>query len=262
MHFENKVVWITGASSGIGAALVSQLSEQGARIILTARNETALNELSASCKTETRVLAADLYQSQQLAGLVDQAIGAFGRIDIIIHAAGVSQRSLAEDTEEQVYRSLMEINFFAPVLITRHLMPHFRKNGDGHIVAIGSMAGLMGFPLRTGYSAAKHALKGWFESLQTEHCIPGLQITIIHPGRIRTPISMSALTGDGSPHLKMDKGQLNGIPLNICVDRIVKAIATKRRRLIIAGGERILWWLWFFIPNLYYSIARKKGMES
>jgi len=121
---------------------------------------------------------------------------------------------------------------------------------------------LMGFPFRTGYSAAKHALNGWFETLQTEHSIPGLYITIIHPGRIHTPISVSALTGDGSLHHKMDKEQINGIPVNVCAEQIIRAIHTKRKRLIIAGGERILWWLWFFIPKIYYSIARKKGMES
>ncbi len=262
MRFKDKVIWITGASSGIGAELARQLSVQGALLILTARNEAAMSELAKSFATGTCfVLSADLTDPTSSVMLIERAIQAFGRIDSVIHAAGVSQRSVAEETDLSVYRQLLEINFFAPATITKALLPHFRAQGSGQIIAISSMAGLMGFPLRTGYSAAKHALKGFFETLQTEHNIPGLHIILVYPGRIQTPISMAALTADGKPHGRMDKGQQDGIPVSQCAAKIIRAMAKNRRRVIIARGERMLWWLWFLMPAAYFRIARKKGLE-
>ncbi len=263
MLFKDKVVWITGASSGIGAELARQLAAQGALLILTARNEAAMHALAAGfAKSRYKVLPADLTDAAYITTLTEQAVQTFGRIDSVILSAGVSQRSLAEDTDLNVYRQLMEINFFAPVAIIKALLPHFRAQGFGQIVAISSMAGLMGFPMRTGYAAAKHALKGFFETLQTEHDIPGLHITLVYPGRIHTPISVAALTADGTPHGRMDKGQAEGIPVADCAVRIVRAMAGNRRRLVIARGERILWWLWFLLPGVYFRIARKKGLEG
>ncbi len=120
----------------------------------------------------------------------------------------------------------------------------------------------MGFPLRTGYSAAKHALKGFFETLQVEHTTPGMNITIVSPGRIKTPISLSAVLGNGETHNKMDDGQLNGIPVEKCASKILQAIEQKKKHIIIAKEEKILWWFWKNIRFLYYSIARKKGLAK
>ena len=262
MRFKGKVVWITGASSGIGAELARQLVAEGARLILTARNEAAMQALAAAHPTaQIIILPADLTDTASLESLVQRAIAAFGHFDIVVHSAGVSQRSLAEETGIDVYRRLMEINFFAPVIITKALLPHFRARGSGHVVAISSMAGLMGFPLRTGYSAAKHALKGYFETLQCEHDIPGLRITLVYPGRIRTPISLHAFTGSGAAYGKMDRGQLQGIPVEDCAAKIVAAMKTGKRRVVIARSERVLWWLWFLFPKLYYRIAQEKGTQ-
>jgi short-subunit dehydrogenase len=194
--------------------------------------------------------------------LTAKAISFIGRIDIIIHSAGVTQRSLAENTEMHVYRTLMEINFFAPVSLSKQILPHFTQNQSGHIVVISSMAGLMGFPKRTGYAAAKHALKGYFETLQTENSVRGISVTIAYPGRINTPISTNALLGDGGKHGKMDKGQLNGIPVNVCAAKIIRAIKLKKKKVIIAQGERLLFWFWWFLPALYHRIAQKTGMKD
>jgi short-subunit dehydrogenase len=161
-----------------------------------------------------------------------------------------------------VYRKLMEINYFGAVSLVNLLLPHFAGRKSGHIAVISSMAGLMGFPQRTGYAAAKHALKGHFETLQTENKIPGLNVTIAYPGRINTPISLSALTGDGSLHNQMDEGQINGIPVDKCASRIIAAIDRKKRSVIIARGERILWWMWWFAPRLYYRIAGNIGNKT
>ncbi len=263
MHFKEKVIWITGASSGIGKALAGMLAQQKAKLILTARNLESLEKVQKQCAafTTCNILPADLV-SDDLEKLSNQALAIYKHIDIFINCAGVSQRSLSKDTDMKVYRQLMEINFFAPVHITKALLPHFEKNKTGHVIVLSSMAGLMGFPMRTGYSAAKHALKGFFETLQTEHSIPNFHITIVSPGRINTPISLSAVQGDGTPHNKMDDGQLNGIPVEQCATKILKAIEQNKKHIIIAKEERILWWFWKNFRFLYYSIARKKGLKD
>ncbi len=265
MHFKDKIIWITGASSGIGAELVDKFATSGSKLILTSRRKDALENIinqHSSINKNIVALPADLTQNDSLHELTLEAINTFGHIDIVIHSAGVSQRSLAINTTEEVYRHLMEINFFSAATITRSLLPHFEKRGKGHIVAISSMAGLMGFPMRTGYAAAKHALKGFFETLQTEHNIPDLHITIVSPGRINTPISLSALTDKGVPHGAMDDGQLNGIPVSKCAEKILDAITQKKKHILIAKEERILWWLWWFVPSLYYKLARKNGLKK
>ncbi|MCB0697575.1 MAG: SDR family NAD(P)-dependent oxidoreductase, partial [Chitinophagaceae bacterium] len=200
MYFKDKVVWITGASSGIGAELARQLAGKGAKLVLTARRKEALDDVLKDCLTHNKdctVLQADLALSDTLQKLTEDAIGVYGHIDVVIHSAGLSQRSVAKDTMMDTIRKIMEVNFFAVVSITKYLLPHFAKRKIGHIVAISSMAGLMGFPKRTGYAASKHAVKGFFETMQTEMDIPGLEITIVSPGRINTPISMSAITATG-----------------------------------------------------------------
>lgn len=263
MHFKNKIVWITGASSGIGAELALQFAKQEARLILTARNEKALHRIKAECSdTECAILAADMLQPDTMDDLTKTAINLYGSIDVAIFCAGQTQRSYAIDTGMPVYRQLMELNFFAPVALTKILLPHFAQQGPGHLVVISSMAGLMGFPLRTGYAASKHALKGFNETLQTEHRLPDVHVTIVSPGRINTPISLHALTGNGEKNGMMDEGQLNGIPVDVCAKKIIRAIGKKQKHLIVARSEKWLWWLWWFARPLYYQIARAKGGEQ
>lgn len=263
MSHKDKVVWIIGASSGIGKALAIQYAALGARLILTSRDEKALCEMCDMHEggvAYSRALAADITRDDA-GSLSQKALKIFGKIDVVIFSAGRSQRSLFSETSMEVYRMLMELNFFAPVAITKALLPHFQEKG-GHIVAISSMAGLMGFPLRSGYAASKHALQGFFETLQTEHVIPELYITIVSPGRVNTPISMNAITGNGEDYGKMDKGQMQGIPAEECAKRIISAVESKRKQVLITRKERILWWLWWFARPLYYKIARKSSEQA
>ncbi len=263
MHYKDKTIWITGASSGIGEALARLFAKDGAKLILTARNIEALKNVMEECLSFTKfcqILPADLTNPVLVEGLAIKAISIYGNVDLMIHSAGVSQRSFGYETSMVVYRSLMEINYFAPVALTSQLLNHFVKRGQGHIVAISSVAGLMGFPLRTGYAASKHAINGYFESLQVEKSIPGLVITIVSPGRINTSISLNALTGKGDTYGKMDKGQLNGIPVDKCAMIIREAILQKKKHLFIGKPERMLWWLWWLYPPLYRRIAGKKGL--
>lgn len=265
MHFKDKVVWITGASSGIGLELALQLSAQKAKLILTARNKEALQRVQQKCLQQTsycNIVMADFSKKEEAEKSATIAWEQFDGIDIVFLNAGVTQRSLAFETQSGVYRALMEINFFAPVAITQKLFTFYKQQGSGHFVAISSVAGLMGFPYRSGYAAAKHALMGYFETLQTENAVDGVNYTIISPGRINTPISVSALTKDGSPHLKNDIGQMKGIPVEKCVAQILKAVKNKKKHIIIARGEYWLWVIKWFIPPLFYKLAHKKGMSN
>lgn len=265
MHFREKVIWVTGASSGIGAELAVQLAKQGGYVILTGRNEQALKEVHQTCSKYNefcKIVVADLSTEAGCLQACNQAMELFQHIDIVFLNAGVTQRSLAIDTDIAVYRSLMDINFYAPLIITKQLLPYFKQRNNGQIVAISSVAGLMGFPLRSGYAAAKHAMKGFFETLQTENNIEGLSITLVSPGRINTPISVNALTKDGTPHLKHDEGQLNGISVKVCATKILKAVAQKKQHIIIARGESLLLKIKWYLPSLYYKIAHNKGLKS
>jgi len=263
MNFENKVIWITGASSGIGAELVRQLSALKALLIITSREYPRLKALEQQLGISDRctIITADIAKPDELPAVVNKAIQAYGRVDMVIHAAGIGQRCMASDTDIAVYQRLMNVNFYGPLTITQLLLPHFRQYG-GHIIAIGSMSGLMGFPGRSGYAASKHALKGYFETLQVEADIPRLHITIVSPGRINTPLSKSALTGNGTPYNKMDRAQLLGIPVDECAVTIIKAIRRKKKHVIIARNERLLYWLRIFIPAAYYYVARKAGLRE
>lgn len=265
MYFKNKVIWITGASSGIGAELAKQLAKKSTKLILTARRKEALEDVVSECKPYTQncqILPADLSQSDTWQRITEEAIRIYGHIDIVIHSAGLSQRSTAKDTSMDTIRKIMEVNYFATVAISKFLLPHFIERGNGHIVPISSMAGLMGFPMRTGYVASKHAVKGFFETMQTEMDIPNLNITVVSPGRINTPISLSAITASGELHGKMDKDLLNGIPVNECAAKILSAVEMKKKHVIVARSERYLWWFWWFIPSAYRLIANKKGMHN
>lgn len=264
MYFEHKVVWIIGASSGIGAALAKQLAQQKALLVLTARDADKLRSLEKELSklTSCVVLPADIARRDTLGIIVEDTLQKYGHVDIVIHSAGIGQRSLAIDTDISVYDRLMDVNFFGPLTITQLLLPHFKQRNAGHIVAVSSMSGLMGFPGRSGYVASKHALKGYFETLQVEHDIPDFHITIVSPGRINTPLPLSALTADGQPYNKMDHAQLNGIPVDTCAEKILHAIIHKKQHLIIAKKERYLYWLRLLLPAAYYRIARKAGVKE
>ena len=262
MPSEKKVVWITGASSGIGEELAMQLAGPDVRLLLTARNGERLNAVAEACRVrgaEANVLPADLAMASARDRVTATAIAAFGRIDVVVFSAGISQRSFAEATDPEVDRRIMELDYFAPTAITHALLSGFRKQGGGMVVAIGSVAGLMGFPLRSGYCAAKHALQGWFGALQVEHDIPGFHVVIVHPGRIRTGISERALTASGEAHGEMDPGQLGGMPVSECARRIIRAMDRKDHQVLIGGRERMLWWIWWFMPVIYRKLAKRFG---
>ncbi len=194
MAFEGKRVWITGASSGIGAGLARAFGKAGATVILSGRNRDALAAVAADVPDHV-ILPFEVTDYEVLPAVVDHA----GRVDLLINNAGISQRGLAEDTGMDVYRRIMEVDYFAPVALTKLVLPAMLARGEGHVSVVSSIAGKVGSPQRTGYSAAKHAVMGFFDALRTEVGHRGVRVTTIVPGLVRTEIGKRALTSDGTP---------------------------------------------------------------
>jgi short-subunit dehydrogenase len=258
--FENKTVWITGASSGIGEACAHVFAKEKANLILTATNTEALLtvrnkclELGGNCK----ILPYDLSLTDGIPGLVVDAFKCFGTIDVLFNNAGVSQRGKAGDTLFEVEKKIMDINYFAPVLITKGVLPEMLKRGNGTIAVTSSIAGKFGFPLRSSYSASKHALYGYFETLQAEYFDRNIRVVMICPGRVNTNISMNALENNGKKHALLDSGQAGGISADKAAVKIVNAIYKQKPEVFVGGKELLMVTIKRFFPSLSRLLVRK-----
>lgn len=262
--FQNKVVWITGASSGIGEALAAAFAAQGARIVLSARRAEELqrvkNSIGANDETAL-ILPLDLSDTSSVDALTQQVIANFGRIDILINNGGISQRSLTKDTPLEIDRKLMEINYFGTIALTKSVLPHLLRQKSGHIVTISSITGKFGFYLRSAYSASKHALHGFFESLRIEIYKENVQVLLVCPGKIRTNISYNAITENGKAHNKMDESQDKGLSPESCAAQIIRAIEKNKEEVFIGGKELRAVWMKRFFPGLFSKIIRKQKAE-
>jgi len=209
MPFRHRVVWITGASSGIGEALAYEFAKQGARLVLSARRQDVLENVRLRCQSPEKhlVLAFDITNISQFKQLVAQVEQDFGAIDMLINNAGVSQRSLAKETLLSVDRQLMEVDYFAPVALTKEVLPYMLARKKGRLVAVSSIAGLVATPMRSTYAAAKHAIRAFYDALRAEIYKDGIYVSVIYPGFVNTQLSYAALTGDGSPQNKLDDVQ-------------------------------------------------------
>jgi short-subunit dehydrogenase len=259
MNWDGKVVWITGASSGLGEALAHACARRGARLLLSARNETRLLEVQAACAHPERhsVLPLDLADGATLGPAAEAALARCGQIDVLVHNGGVSQRSLARDTRIEVDRLILETNFFGAVALTKAVLPAMLARKSGHFVVISSLVGKFGTPLRSAYSASKHALHGFFDSLRAETWRDGIRITLVCPGFIRTAITLHALTGDGSPQGTMDRAQKRGMPPAVCAERIVRAVERGKDEILVGGKDRFAVYVKRFVPGLFNRAIRR-----
>ena len=259
--FPNKVVWITGASSGIGEATAYRFAQEGARLIVTALEADLLEQVVARCKAlgspDAVALPFDLSELDGLEALADRAWEAFGHIDIFYNNAGISQRGTTVETDMKVIRKVMDIDFYAPVILTKAILPRMIARGGGQLAVTTSIAGCFGFPMRCAYSSAKHALYGFFETVQAENYRDNIRVTIVCPGRVRTNISLHALEKDGRQHGKMDAGQAGGITPEKAARKIVRAIYRRRREVLIGSKELIMAYIKRFFPGLCATLARK-----
>ena len=260
-YFQNKVIWITGASSGIGEELALQLARAGAKLILSARNEEKLRHLQEKLENHNQhcVVPLDLANLSNLSEITSEILEIYGRIDILINNGGVSQRASANDTSMEVNRQLMEVNFFGNIALAKAVLPIFRTQKAGQFLVVSSIAGKFGFHLRSIYSASKAALVGYYESLAMEEATNGIRVTIAFPGKINTPISKSALNAEGAAHGQMDQNQASGMPVEQCVNQMLNALASGKREALIGGKELIAVQLKRFLPRLFWKIIPKQS---
>lgn len=253
-EFKDQVVWITGASSGIGEAAAYALSASGARLILSSRREAELERVKANCSNpaNVKVFPLDLTDSDGLADKVPAAIALFGHIDIMMHNGGVTQRSLVAETDIAAHRLVMELDYFSYIILTKALLPHFLGRKSGHFVVTSSVMGKIGTPMRSAYAAAKHALHGYFDCLRAEVSREGIHVTLLTPGYIRTAIYQSAVTGNGQKFGGASTEIDNGYPAEKAAAQILKAIKKGTYEPYIGrwGEEKLALLVNRFLPGL------------
>lgn len=265
MNLNGKVVWLTGASSGIGEALVEALAKEGAKLVLSARREHELLSVAHHCELKEdsyMILPLDLADQSNFEAKKNEVLAKFGRVDVVINNGGISQRSLAKDTKLEVDRQLMEVNYFGTVGLTKVVLPHMIAQKDGLIVSISSAVGKFGSPWRSGYSASKHALHGFFDSLRAEVYDDNVRVLIVCPGFIQTNVSHNALTGTGEKLGSMDKATSNGLTAEDCANQIIAAIKSDKEEVIVSKfKEKFGVFVKRHFPALFSTMIRKMAVR-
>ena len=258
MRFKDQIVWITGASSGIGEATAYAFAREGARLVLSSRRAGELARVRAACvrPDDHRIVAFDLARSDAFPGIVNEITRELGRIDILLNNGGVSQRALAADATPEMERILMEVDYFAPVALTKAVLPAMRARRAGHLVVVSSVMGYVGTPGRSTYAAAKHALHGYFDSLRAELFHDGIPVTIVCPGYVRTAVSDNALGPRGEKHGRTDSRTARGIPPERCARAIVRGVFRRREEIHVGGTEVMAIYMKRFTPWLFSRLVR------
>lgn len=259
MKFQGKTIWITGASSGIGEALAYAFSAEGAQLILSARREAVLRKVQQNCAYPDKIWIAplDLTKEEEIEGIVENVLKQVAKVDILVNNGGISQRSLVLETDMEVYRRLMEVNYFGTVALSKALLAHFVAQKSGHIVTISSLMGKFAAPLRSGYAAAKHALHGFFDGLRAEYHDDGIKVMMVCPGYISTDISKNALSGGGGKHGALDSKTAEGLTADQCAAKILRGILRNKQEIYIGKKEILGIYVKRFFPSLINRIVRK-----
>lgn len=260
---QDKVIWITGASSGIGAALTQEYARKDYKLIISARSEDKLLEIKKTCHQPENItiLKLDLAQPDTFEVLVQKAWNLNGKIDLLINNAGISQRDLAVNTKLEVDRKLMEINYIGTVALTKALLPYLMERKQGHIATVSSLVGKFGSPYRSSYAASKHALHGFFDSLRAELIDYNIDISLICPGYIATDISINALQGDGSKLGTMDEATAKGLKPETCARRIVKGLEKREEEFTVGGKETLGVYVKRFFPGIFSKMLNKVSVR-
>ena len=259
-HFKGKTIWITGASSGIGESLAQEFSKMNTQLILSGRNQRRLDEIKNTClRNGSTILTVpfDLSDRNSIDNSVDIVLERYGSVDLLINNGGISQRAFVQNSGLDVDQKIMAVNYFGNIALTKALLPSMLKQGHGHIAVTTSIVGKFGFPMRSAYSASKHALYGFYDTLRIEMADKNIKVSTICPGRIQTNISKHALNEKGEEHGEMDEGQKNGMPSDKAARKIVKALRRERREIVVGGKELLMLPIKRFTPWLFYQIVRR-----
>ncbi len=259
---DGKTVWITGASSGIGEALTYLLDKKNCKLILSSRKKEELQRVKNKCHNQNsiHIVCLDLAVYETMPNIVTDVVAEYGPIDILINNAGISQRSLIAETEFDVYKKLMDVNYLGTVALTKALLPHFIKNKNGHFATVTSLMGKFGSPYRSGYCGAKHALHGFFDVLRMEHEKDGISVTLICPGFVNTNVAKNALTADGSSQNAQDTATQNGLPVEYFAKKMTRAIEKRKFEAYIARIEKIGIYLRIF-PKLLHRVVLRSTVR-
>jgi dehydrogenase/reductase SDR family member 7B len=258
--FINKVVWITGASSGIGESLVYEFVRRGARVIAPSNDLPGLLRVKEGCDSKSEMVKCVPFDLTDITGIEEiaqQQINLFGRIDLLLNIGGISQRARIDETPLWLDRKIFEINYFGTIALTKAVLPSMIRQKSGHILATSSISGRFGFPLRSAYSASKQALHGFFETLYLENKKSNIKTSVIIPGRVNTSISYHALNADGKEHGQLDDGQAKGISPDKAAKIIIRGIEKDKREILVGKSELMLLHIRRYIPWLFFRIADK-----
>lgn len=249
---KDKVVVITGASSGIGKALALLAADQGAKIAVCGRNAEKLAEAFGEANDNTLIKAADVSKEEDCKAFIEAALSKWGRVDVLINNAGITMRALFEDVDISVIKELMDINFWGTVYCTKYALPSIRRN-RGVIVGVSSIAGFRGLPARTGYSASKFAMQGFLEALRTELLETGAHVMWVSPGFTSSNIRNVARSADGSSQGETPLDESKLMSAEECADIILDSIKKRKRTVIMTGQGKLTVWL----NKLFAGIADK-----
>ena len=254
MRFRNQVVWITGASSGIGEGLAHGFHQEGAEVILSARRESELERVKAACTEgpgEVHVLPFDMADGPGLDNVVRTALDLCGHVDVLVDNAGISQRALGKDTSLDVDRQVMEVDYFGPIALTKLVLPNMIERKSGHLVVTSSVAGKYGVPMRTAYCAAKHALHGFFDTLRVELLPYNINVTLLVVAGVKSRVSFHSLTGDGAEWGKDDWAGSSGMSPAACAEIVLNGMVGREEEIDIGKGPPMeLLWLKRYAPHL------------
>lgn len=256
---ESPVVWITGASSGIGEALAKAYSREGATVILSSRNREALERVRYKCAhpENCHIVTLDLGSPETLWFAARTVLSKFGHVDVLVNNGGISQRSLVAETPMDIDRRIMQVDYFSGVQLAKSVLPSMLTRKKGHIVVISSIVGVFGFPQRSAYSAAKHAIHGFYETLRAENKASNIRVTVVCPGRILTNVSLHALKADGEEYGVMDHAQANGISAEECARRIMKGVRRGKKEMYVCRKDVLMVYFRRYIPALYYYLVSR-----
>lgn len=258
-NFKNKTVWITGASSGIGEALAEEFAKEGCRVIISSHEKEELERVKEKLKdisTNIHIEVFNLAKPDEVKKAADNVLKKFGGIDIMMNNGGISQRALASESPLEIDRLVMEIDYFAGIILAKAVLPGMIERGEGYFGVTSTIAGKFGFPMRSAYSAAKHALFGFYESLLAENYDKGIRVTLFSPGRVRTNISLNSVDNQGKARNVMDPGQANGIAPEKCARKMLRSMKKGRRDVLIGGSELTMVYIYKYLRPLYYRMAR------
>jgi short-subunit dehydrogenase len=263
--FSGKIVWITGASSGIGEAMAYDFAKCGSSVILTARRADRLESIAAKINAEfqgaAKTLPADLSKINELEDLAKQATALFGRIDVLVNNAGFSQRSQVLETPLELERKVIEVDLVSPIALTKAVLPQMVSRKSGRIIVTSSLMGYLELPGNATYACVKHGLNGYFYSLGFELAQHGIQVQVMEPGFVKTEVTLSAMTATGEPYGKMDTTHANAMSAEAFSKRAIQQLEAGKTEIIIAGMEGIALRLRWWFPALYRFLIHRFAMK-